>query len=306
VSSGTTAALSVLGADDKGETALTYTWMAMVAPGPVTFSANGTNAAKQTTATFGAAGQYTFEVSIADADMKVVTSTVNVTVNAVLTAVSVTPAAATLEPGGTFSFSSAALDQFGQPMATAPAMTWTASGGGTVSSAGVFTAGASTGGPFDVTATCGTLSAKAAVTISAAPMDQTPPVVSISSPSSGADVTGTVLVRSTATDDVAVAKVSFFVNDRAVGSTTQAPWDLELDTTQFGSGDATLVAEATDSSGNVARSAAVTVKLRNNLNKDVQGGCAVAGGFPIISLVLLALRRRRVARAIAKATSRAR
>jgi hypothetical protein len=54
---GTTTALSALGADDGGEAALTYTWSTTgTPPAPVTFSANGTNAAKNTTATFTKAG----------------------------------------------------------------------------------------------------------------------------------------------------------------------------------------------------------------------------------------------------------
>ncbi|MFN9034882.1 MAG: hypothetical protein ACK5YO_01200, partial [Planctomyces sp.] len=51
---GTTVNLSVLGADDGGESLLKYTWSAVGAPpAPVTFSASGTNAAKNVTATFG-------------------------------------------------------------------------------------------------------------------------------------------------------------------------------------------------------------------------------------------------------------
>src|SRR5262249_36582275 len=48
---GTTTALSVLGADDTGESGLNYTWAATVFPSGATpaFSANGTNAAKNVT-----------------------------------------------------------------------------------------------------------------------------------------------------------------------------------------------------------------------------------------------------------------
>ena len=54
---GTTTALSVLGADDGGERNLTYQWAATSeAPATVAFSLNGTNAAKNTVATFTQAG----------------------------------------------------------------------------------------------------------------------------------------------------------------------------------------------------------------------------------------------------------
>ena len=54
--------------DQAGEANLTYTWATIGAPpAPVTFSANGTNAAKNTTATFAKAGTYAFQVTISNA-----------------------------------------------------------------------------------------------------------------------------------------------------------------------------------------------------------------------------------------------
>ena len=66
--SGTTTNLSVLGADTTdGESALTYTWSTLgTPPASVNFSANGTNAAKASTATFTASGVYNFLVTVAD------------------------------------------------------------------------------------------------------------------------------------------------------------------------------------------------------------------------------------------------
>src|SRR5208283_1885250 len=58
---GTTTVLSVLGADDAGEANLTYTWATTgTPPSPVNFSANDSNAAQNTTATFSQAGNYSF------------------------------------------------------------------------------------------------------------------------------------------------------------------------------------------------------------------------------------------------------
>ena len=57
----------MLGDDDAGEANLTYTWATSgTPPAPVTFSANGSNAAKNTTATFSKAGSYTLQVTVAD------------------------------------------------------------------------------------------------------------------------------------------------------------------------------------------------------------------------------------------------
>jgi hypothetical protein len=78
---GKTASLSVLGADDGGEAALTYTWATIgAAPAPVAFSVNGTNAAKSAIATFSKAGSYTLQATITDADANSVTSSVAVTI----------------------------------------------------------------------------------------------------------------------------------------------------------------------------------------------------------------------------------
>ena len=83
---GTTTALSVLGADDAGEAALTYTWATTgTPPAAVTFSANGSNAAKNTTATFTKAGSYGFQVTIRDAGGQTVTSSVAMKVSQTLT-----------------------------------------------------------------------------------------------------------------------------------------------------------------------------------------------------------------------------
>jgi uncharacterized lipoprotein NlpE involved in copper resistance len=165
---GTTTNLSVLGADDGGESNLTYTWAATTYPSgatPPTYSANGTNAAKNTTATFSAAGAYTFVATITDSGGRGITSTVNVTVSQTLTSISVTPGTATLSSDSTQQFAATALDQFGTALATEPSFTWSNTGSGTVSSSGLYTAPASAGSAT-VTASSGGISAHASVTVS--------------------------------------------------------------------------------------------------------------------------------------------
>ncbi|HVY39038.1 MAG TPA: malectin domain-containing carbohydrate-binding protein [Polyangia bacterium] len=164
---GATTALSVLGADDGGEANLTYTWAATGSPpAAVTFSANGTNAAKNATATFTKAGTYTLQVTVADRGNQTVTSAVTVTVNQTLTSIVVSPASATVAPSGTQQFTASARDQFGTALVAQPSLTWTVSGGGTIGSGGLFTAGSSAGGPFTVTATSGSVHGTASVTVS--------------------------------------------------------------------------------------------------------------------------------------------
>jgi alpha-L-arabinofuranosidase len=78
---GTSTGLSALGADSAGESTLTYTWAA-TGPAAVNFSINGTNAAKNSTATFVKAGNYNFTVTITNQAGGMITSSVGVTVTA--------------------------------------------------------------------------------------------------------------------------------------------------------------------------------------------------------------------------------
>jgi subtilase family serine protease len=143
VVTGTTTHLSVLGNDDGGAANLTYTWSLTTAPAFVPtprFSANGTNAAQNTTATFFGAGVYTFQVAITDASGLSVSSSVTVQVYQNVTSVSVTPGSASLSDGATKQFAATALDQFGNAMATQPAFTWSIAGMGGVDSNGLYSA----------------------------------------------------------------------------------------------------------------------------------------------------------------------
>ena len=167
---GTTAALSVLGADDGGESSLIYTWSTTgTPPAAVTLSANGTNAAKNTAATFTKAGTYTLQVVIADLGGLTATSALALTVNQTVTSIAVAPTTATVNVSATQQFTATARDQFATALATQPTFTWTVSGGGSISSSGLFTAGTTGGGPYTVTAASGGVSGTASVTVSSTP-----------------------------------------------------------------------------------------------------------------------------------------
>ena len=167
---GTTTGLSVLGGDDGGEAGLTYTWAASgTPPAPVSFSANGTNAAKNTTATFTKAGSYTLLVTVRDQPGLTTGSQVTISVDQTLTSIAVSPPSATVAPLLTQQFVATALDQFATAFAAQPAFTWTVSGGGSIDASGLFTAGADVGGPYTVTAQSGTLGGAATVTTQSPP-----------------------------------------------------------------------------------------------------------------------------------------
>ncbi len=163
---GNTTALSVLGTDSGGESTLTYTWSSVSAPSnapPPTFSVNGSNLAKNTTARFYQAGTYTFTVTIADPVGYSITSTVVVPVSQIPKLMYVQPGRAGVAAGGTLQYGVQATDQFSNRILS-PAVAWSVSGGGSINASGLFTAG-SAAGVYTVTASSGTLSASTTVNV---------------------------------------------------------------------------------------------------------------------------------------------
>jgi subtilisin family serine protease len=93
--------------------------------------------------------------------------------------------------------------------------------------------------------------------------DNTAPTAALTSPAEGASVTGSVTLAASASDNVGVTRVSFFVNGAFVGSDTTEPYAYAWDSTQGGNGGHTLAAKAYDAGGNVGASATVTVQVNN-------------------------------------------
>ena len=97
------------------------------------------------------------------------------------------------------------------------------------------------------------------------PPDTTPPNIAISSPANGSTVSGVVSVTANATDNTAVANVQFQLDGSALGGPlTAPPYQISWDTSAASDGSHTLTAVATDTSGNHATSAPVTVTVSNN------------------------------------------
>lgn len=157
---GTQTALSVLGADQDGESTLTYTWSSISGPANVAFTSNGTNAAKSCSAMFIKAGSYTLRCVVTDGSVSL-TSDVVVTVNPTLTTLVLSPASPTVGSGQTQQFTAVAYDQFGEVMAT-PAITWSLGSGssGSIDANGLYTGG---GGAASIIATSGSVIGNASV-----------------------------------------------------------------------------------------------------------------------------------------------
>jgi hypothetical protein len=96
------------------------------------------------------------------------------------------------------------------------------------------------------------------------PADTTPPAVAITSPSSGALLSGAVSVAANASDNVAVAGVQFKLDGANLGTEVMTPpYAVSWNTTSSSNGSHTLTAVARDAAGNQTVSSPVIVTVNN-------------------------------------------
>jgi thermitase len=91
-----------------------------------------------------------------------------------------------------------------------------------------------------------------------------PPTVTITNPTDGDTVSGTVTVTADATDDNGVMQVEFLVDGGSIGVDTDGSdgWSASWATTEYGGGSHTVSATATDTAGQTAVDS-VTVSVSN-------------------------------------------
>jgi hypothetical protein len=99
--------------------------------------------------------------------------------------------------------------------------------------------------------------------------DATPPVTALTAPSAGAQLSGTVKLSATASDNVGVSKVEFYAGTTLLGTDSTAPYELSWNTGGVANGGYALTSRAYDAGGNVGRSAAIQVTVNN-----ASGGCS--------------------------------
>jgi subtilisin family serine protease len=95
--------------------------------------------------------------------------------------------------------------------------------------------------------------------------DTEAPHVSLLSPSTGATVRGTVTLQASATDNTAVASVTFSLDGALLGGVSQSPYQLSWDSTKAVNGVHVLKATATDAAGN-SSSVEINVNVLNPLD----------------------------------------
>jgi hypothetical protein len=133
-----------------------------------------------------------------------------------------------------------------------------------------------------------------------APTSDQPPAVSLSGVMNGATVSGVLMLTATASDDVGLVSVGLRVDGAAVKTLTSAPYVFPLDTATLAVGSHTLLAVATDTKGQSASSAPVTIviappqPMMMMQGQQFRGvcGCNGSAAGPLLLLGLALLRRR--------------
>ncbi|HEU5101196.1 MAG TPA: Ig-like domain-containing protein, partial [Roseiflexaceae bacterium] len=100
-------------------------------------------------------------------------------------------------------------------------------------------------------------------TVATGTPDTTPPSVTLTAPSDGATVSGSVTLSADASDNVAVARVDFIVGGEVTGSDTTAPYSISWNSASVVDGSATIIAQAVDTANLATTSAGRTVTVDN-------------------------------------------
>ncbi len=108
--------------------------------------------------------------------------------------------------------------------------------------------------------------------------DIDPPTVVLSTPAANADVSGTIGVTATATDNLAVAGVQFLLDGSPLGAEDlTSPFSVSWNTSASTAGSHTLTAIARDAAGNVAAAPEITVNVVIPTTYSISGTITPAG-----------------------------
>jgi hypothetical protein len=93
--------------------------------------------------------------------------------------------------------------------------------------------------------------------------DAISPITSITSPTNGANVSGTLAVSASASDNVGITTVDFYVDSTLIGTDTSQPYKTDWVTNSFSNGTHTLITRAYDAMGNMGVSSLISAIVSN-------------------------------------------
>lgn len=96
------------------------------------------------------------------------------------------------------------------------------------------------------------------------PADSIKPSASITAPTNGSTIQGSVNILASATDNVAVSKVEISIDNGAPIVLTSSPYSYSWDSTKATNGSHTITARSYDAAGNVSDTASYTVTVNNS------------------------------------------
>lgn len=97
-----------------------------------------------------------------------------------------------------------------------------------------------------------------------APSDTTPPTATLVTPTANSTLTGTVSFSATASDNVGVTGVQYFLNNQAISPVlTNTGYTFSWNSASVSNGSYTVKAVARDAAGNLGNSTAITVTVSN-------------------------------------------
>ena len=120
--------------------------------------------------------------------------------------------------------------------------------------------------------------ASSSVTVTVKVADSIAPTVTVTSPSAGQTVSGTINLTATATDNVGVVGVQFLVDGATYGTEAASGYSVSCNTQALSNGAHTISAIARDAAGNKKTSAAVSITVSNTTTQPSTAVRVNAGG----------------------------
>jgi subtilisin family serine protease len=104
---------------------------------------------------------------------------------------------------------------------------------------------------------------EATITVTVNNADAVPPTASITSPLNGTTVSGTITITASASDNVGVQKVRFWVDSTYLSYDTSSPYTRSWDSTSVTNGSHTIRVQAVDLANNVSSDDTITINVSN-------------------------------------------